>query len=99
MLDIPGPVRPFQAYLNGVDIPDVFAFRTLITKVVGCICAVAGGLAVGKEGPFVHLGEWTLPPRISRDMIVLCARFVSVMPNMVTSEGRAVRQAHVLLPS
>lgn len=46
-----------QAYLNGVNIPGVFALRTLITKVVGCICAMAGGLAVGKEGPFVHLGE------------------------------------------
>mmetsp|Transcript_33733 Transcript_33733/g.86204 ORF Transcript_33733/g.86204 Transcript_33733/m.86204 type:complete len:833 (-) Transcript_33733:225-2723(-) len=46
-----------KAYLNGVNIPGVFALRTLITKVVGCICAVAGGLAVGKEGPFVHLGS------------------------------------------
>ena len=46
-----------KAYLNGIDAPGVLHFRTLVTKVLGCICSVAGGLAVGKEGPFVHLGS------------------------------------------
>mmetsp|Transcript_11530 Transcript_11530/g.32699 ORF Transcript_11530/g.32699 Transcript_11530/m.32699 type:complete len:826 (+) Transcript_11530:309-2786(+) len=46
-----------KAYLNGIDVPGVLLPKTLITKVTGCVCAVAGGLAVGKEGPFVHLGS------------------------------------------
>jgi len=32
-------------------------FRTLIGKVFGSICSVAAGLAVGKEGPLVHVGS------------------------------------------
>jgi chloride channel 7 len=31
-------------------------FRTLVGKVVGSIGSVAGGLALGKEGPLVHTG-------------------------------------------
>jgi chloride channel 7 len=30
--------------------------RTLLVKLAGSVGAVAGGLAVGKEGPFVHAG-------------------------------------------
>lgn len=45
-----------QAYLNGIDVPGIFLFKTLIGKIVGSIGAVAGGLAIGKEGPFVHAG-------------------------------------------
>ena len=45
-----------QAYLNGVDVPGIFYFNTLVAKVLGAIGSVAGGLAIGKEGPFVHAG-------------------------------------------
>jgi H+/Cl- antiporter ClcA len=45
-----------QAYLNGIDVPDLFLWRTLAVKLLGSVGAVAGGLAVGKEGPFVHAG-------------------------------------------
>jgi hypothetical protein len=45
-----------QAYLNGIDVPGIFFFSTLLAKLVGSVGAVAGGLAVGKEGPFVHAG-------------------------------------------
>ena len=45
-----------QAYLNGIDVPGIFLVNTLIAKMLGSVGAVAGGLAVGKEGPFVHAG-------------------------------------------
>jgi H+/Cl- antiporter ClcA len=45
-----------QAYLNGIDVPGIFLWKTLVVKLTGAVGAVAGGLAVGKEGPFVHAG-------------------------------------------
>ncbi len=45
-----------QAYLNGVDVPYIFHLNTLVAKVLGAVGSVAGGLAIGKEGPFVHAG-------------------------------------------
>ena len=45
-----------QAFLNGVDVPGIFYLSTLVAKVVGSVGSVAGGLAIGKEGPFVHAG-------------------------------------------
>lgn len=43
-------------YINGVNYPLCINFRTLLTKIVGVTFAVAGGLAVGKEGPLAHIG-------------------------------------------
>ncbi len=48
--------RATQAYLNGIDVPGIFFFSTLVAKLAGSVGAVAGGLAIGKEGPFVHAG-------------------------------------------
>ncbi|CAI7763043.1 unnamed protein product [Closterium sp. NIES-54] len=45
-----------KAYLNGVDAPRIFAAKTLFVKIFGSIGSIAGGLAVGKEGPLVHTG-------------------------------------------
>ena len=45
-----------KCYLNGVDLPNVGAPRTLFCKVLGVICSVSAGLPVGKEGPMVHSG-------------------------------------------
>lgn len=45
-----------KSYLNGIDVPGLFAWRTLAVKLIGSVGAVAGGLATGKEGPFVHAG-------------------------------------------
>ena len=43
-------------YINGVNYPDAINHKTLVTKIIGVVLAVAGGLAVGKEGPLAHIG-------------------------------------------
>ena len=45
-----------KCYLNGVKIPEVVRFKTYLVKLLGVVSSVAGGLAVGKEGPFIHCG-------------------------------------------
>ncbi|XP_057310873.1 H(+)/Cl(-) exchange transporter 7-like [Hydractinia symbiolongicarpus] len=49
-------IPQIKCYLNGVKIPHVVRIKTLLTKVVGVVFSVAGGLAVGKEGPMIHTG-------------------------------------------
>ncbi|KAG1653076.1 hypothetical protein FOA52_007509 [Chlamydomonas sp. UWO 241] len=49
-------ISEVKAFLNGVDVPGIFFLNTLVAKIAGAIGSVAGGLAVGKEGPFVHAG-------------------------------------------
>ncbi|KAL8497820.1 hypothetical protein ACS0TY_021238 [Phlomoides rotata] len=45
-----------KAYLNGVDAPAIFSFRTLLVKIVGNIFAVSSCLHIGRAGPMVHTG-------------------------------------------
>ena len=49
-------VAELIAYLNGVNYPNLFGFKTFITKFFGVTLAVIGGLIVGKEGPLAHIG-------------------------------------------
>uniref|UniRef100_A0A8C5AGM6 Chloride channel protein n=1 Tax=Gadus morhua TaxID=8049 RepID=A0A8C5AGM6_GADMO len=49
-------IPQIKCYLNGVKIPRVVRLKTLLVKVAGVICSVAGGLVVGKEGPMIHSG-------------------------------------------
>lgn len=45
-----------KVYLNGVACPGVLTSKALVAKILGSILAVSGGLAVGKEGPLIHIG-------------------------------------------
>uniref|UniRef100_A0A8D0CKM8 Chloride channel protein n=1 Tax=Scleropages formosus TaxID=113540 RepID=A0A8D0CKM8_SCLFO len=47
-------IPQIKCYLNGVKIPRVVRLKTLVVKVCGVICSVAGGLAVGKVGELLH---------------------------------------------
>ena len=49
-------VPEVMGMLNGINYPGAIGFATLITKVLGILFAVVGGLAIGKEGPLVHIG-------------------------------------------
>jgi chloride channel 7 len=75
-----------KAYLNGVDVPGVLLARTLMVKMIGCICSVAGSLAVGKEGPFMHIGAlFTLSGSIhtSAGSIHVSAGSIHVSPRSI----------------
>ena len=45
-----------KCFLNGLHIPRLVRFKTLVCKVVGLIFSVSSGLPIGKEGPMVHAG-------------------------------------------
>ncbi|CAE8656075.1 unnamed protein product, partial [Polarella glacialis] len=49
-------IPEIKCYLNGVKLPKVVGFRTLIAKAVGIVFSVAAGLPCGKEGPMIHSG-------------------------------------------
>ena len=45
-----------MTYLNGINYPKFFCYRTLFVKIFGLCLAVSAGLCVGKEGPLAHIG-------------------------------------------
>jgi len=49
-------VAEIIAIMNGINYPGVFTIPTFITKALGVVCAVVGGLTIGKEGPLAHIG-------------------------------------------
>jgi chloride channel 7 len=50
-------VAETMGVVNGVNYWEFLGVNTLITKIVGVVFAVAGGLRVGKEGPLAHIGS------------------------------------------
>ncbi|KAJ3432008.1 chloride channel protein clc family member [Anaeramoeba flamelloides] len=49
-------IPEIKSFMNGVKVPKVVRFSTLVSKAIGVLFAVAGGLTVGKEGPMIHSG-------------------------------------------
>lgn len=49
-------ISEIKTILNGVILPRVLHFRTLVIKVIGITFSVASGLPVGREGPMIHSG-------------------------------------------
>eukprot|EP01038_Epipyxis_sp_PR26KG_P004229 gene4229-6005_t len=45
-----------KCFLNGLNIPRLVRFRTLICKAIGIVFSCSSGLPLGKEGPMVHVG-------------------------------------------
>ncbi|RCN38085.1 chloride transporter, ClC family [Ancylostoma caninum] len=45
-----------KVIMHGFKMDNYLTFRTLIAKMVGLTLAMGGGLPIGKEGPFVHMG-------------------------------------------
>ena len=50
-------VPEIKCYMNGIDLPRIVDFKTLVCRVVGVTFSVASGLPVGKEGPMIHSGS------------------------------------------
>lgn len=51
-----GGVPYVQAYLNGTNVNEFFGYRIVLVKIVSLALCVAGGLTIGREGPFVYIG-------------------------------------------
>ena len=51
-----GGVTQVMASLNGANVPGLLSGRTLAAKIVGTCGGVGSALAVGPEGPMVHIG-------------------------------------------
>ncbi len=43
-----------QSYLNGIKVPHIIRFKTLLCKVFGTLLTVASGIPAGQEGPMIH---------------------------------------------
>ena len=49
-------IPQLKSYLNGIRVRAFLGFDAMIVKLVGTGLSVASGLAVGQEGPMVHIG-------------------------------------------
>lgn len=48
-------IPEIKTILSGFVIPHFLDFKVLVAKAVGAVFAVATGMCLGKEGPFVHI--------------------------------------------
>mmetsp|Transcript_38887 Transcript_38887/g.153766 ORF Transcript_38887/g.153766 Transcript_38887/m.153766 type:complete len:658 (+) Transcript_38887:329-2302(+) len=49
-------IPEIKSYLNGVKLPGLTKFRTMIAKGVGVCLSIASGYVCGREGPMIHCG-------------------------------------------
>lgn len=47
-------IPEIKSYLNGIKVPHVIRFKTLLCKVLGTLLTVASGIPAGQEGPMIH---------------------------------------------
>ncbi|PAV86995.1 hypothetical protein WR25_12720 isoform D [Diploscapter pachys] len=45
-----------KVIMSGFKMPNYLTLKTLVAKMLGLTLAIGGGLPIGKEGPFVHVG-------------------------------------------
>lgn len=50
-------IPQMKCVLAGVQIHDYLSLRTLCAKISSLVLALAGGLSIGKEGPYVHIAS------------------------------------------
>ena len=50
-------IPQMKCVLAGVQIHDYLSTRTLVAKAASLVLALAGGLSIGKEGPYVHMAS------------------------------------------
>ena len=50
-------IPQMKCVLAGVQIHDYLSLRTLAAKALSLVLALAGGLSIGKEGPYVHMAS------------------------------------------
>ncbi|XP_075231784.1 H(+)/Cl(-) exchange transporter 7-like [Lycorma delicatula] len=43
------------AFLNGVDVPNIFSLSVVFYKTISTICTCTSGIIGGKEGPMIHI--------------------------------------------
>ncbi|EME48738.1 hypothetical protein DOTSEDRAFT_67688 [Dothistroma septosporum NZE10] len=84
-------IPEIKTILSGFVIPNFLDFKVLVVKAIGAVFAVATGMCLGKEGPFVHISTcvgWLVAKRFRkyrengrkmREMLsVACAAGLSV---------------------
>mmetsp|Transcript_8690 Transcript_8690/g.26129 ORF Transcript_8690/g.26129 Transcript_8690/m.26129 type:complete len:888 (+) Transcript_8690:129-2792(+) len=49
-------IPEIKSYLNGVQLPGLLKYRTLIAKGVGVCLSISSGFICGREGPMIHCG-------------------------------------------
>lgn len=50
-------VAETMGVVNGYNYHNFIGINTLVTKILGVVFAVTGGMKVGKEGPLAHIGS------------------------------------------
>lgn len=84
-------IPEIKTILSGFSIPHILSFKVLSVKAIGAVFAVATGMCLGKEGPFVHIStcvghlvsrlipKYADNPRKMREMLsVACSAGLSV---------------------